>query len=273
LTATKSGRADAPITMRAEGKAKLVGSTKSGRILQVLADYWVIQGFEITGRTSGVWLQGAHGVVLRDNEIHHLAGECVRLKYFSTANVVERNFIHDCGLEDFVLDPGSGKNGEGVYIGTAPEQLDRNPTPEPDASNANAVRDNRFVTNGNECVDIKESASGNVIEFNDCTGQMDPESAGFDARGSGNVFRYNISRGNVGAGVRTGGDRASDGLANDIIGNVLTDNGGWGIKAIRVPQGTVCGNTILRNGSGAISNSAVLNPACASPLPTPGPRT
>jgi len=31
--------------------------------------------------------------------------------WISTANVVERNFIHDCGLEDFVLDPRSGKNG------------------------------------------------------------------------------------------------------------------------------------------------------------------
>ena len=68
-----------------------------------------------------MWLQGAHGVVLRNNEIHHLGGECVRLKYFSSGNVVERNSIHDCGLDDFVLNPG-GKNGEGIYIGTAPEQ-------------------------------------------------------------------------------------------------------------------------------------------------------
>jgi hypothetical protein len=272
LTIATSGRADAPITLRAEGKVSLTGSSKSGRILQVLADYWVIEGFDITGRDTGVWLQGAHGVVLRNNEIHHLNGECVRIKYLSTGNVVEHNSIHDCGLEDFVLQPGSGKNGEGVYIGTAPEQLTRNPTPVRDASNGNVVRDNVFVTHGNECVDIKEAASANVVEFNDCSGQKDPESAGFDARGSGNVFRANVSHDNVGAGIRVGGDGSSDGTGNDIIGNTLVDNGGYGIKVMRVPQGTVCGNLIARDGSGAISDKSVTNPACASPTPTPGPR-
>jgi PKD repeat protein len=272
LTAATSGRADAPITLRAEGRVVLAGSTKSGRVLSVLADDWVIEGFDITGRDNGVWLQGAHGVVLRNNEIHDLAGECVRVKYLSTANVIERNSIHDCGLDDFVRNPGTGKNGEGVYIGTAPEQLSRNPTPVPDASNANIVRDNVVVTNGNECVDIKEGATANVVEFNDCTGQKDPESAGFDARGSGNVFRYNVSHDNVGGGVRVGGDGVTDGVANDIIGNVLAGNLGYGIKAIRTPQGTVCGNTIVGNGSGAISDKSVQNPACPSLTPTPGPR-
>ena len=70
-----------------------------------------------------------------------------------------------------------------------------------------------FDTQGNECVDIKEGATANVVEHNDCTGQKDPESAGFDSRGSGNVFRFNASYANLGAGVRLGGDSEADGAA------------------------------------------------------------
>jgi hypothetical protein len=209
---------------------------------------------------------------MRDNEISQADGECVRIKYRSTRNVIEKNLIHDCGRGDFVKNPGDGKNGEGVYIGTAPEQLDRNPTHGPDHSDGNIVRDNVIATNGNECVDIKEGASANVVEFNDCTGQRDPESAGFDARGNGNVFRYNRSSGNAGGGIRLGGDTEADGLDNSVIGNVLVDNEGYGIKVLRVPQGVVCGNTIERNGSGAIRDKSVTNEPCSEPIPTPGPR-
>ncbi|MEX0665006.1 MAG: right-handed parallel beta-helix repeat-containing protein [Acidimicrobiia bacterium] len=272
LSTSVSGATGAPITLRGHG-AVLTGDTdRSGRVLQIRNDYWTIKGFEITGADNGVWIEGGHHVVVASNEIHHLLGECVRVKYLSADIVIERNSIHNCGLEDFVQNPGSGKNGEGVYIGTAPEQLGKNPAPVPDATTRVVVRDNVIVTHGNECVDIKEAATGNVVEFNDCSEQRDPESGGFDSRGSGNVFRYNRSHDNTGAGIRVGGDEVTDGTGNDLIGNELSDNEGSGIKVMRLPQGTVCGNAIERSGRDAINTDEVTNPSCRERHPSAGPR-
>jgi hypothetical protein len=272
LSTSVSGSADDPITLRGHDAVLTGDDERSGRVLQVRHDHWRVVGFEIEGQDNGVWIEGARDVRVAKNEVHHLGGECVRVKYQSSDIVIERNSVHDCGLEDFVESPGSGKNGEGVYIGTAPEQLFRNPTPEPDVTTRVIVRDNVFVTRGNECVDIKEAATGNVIEFNDCSEQQDPASGGFDSRGSGNVFRFNRSHDNRGAGIRLGGDAVTDGLDNDLIGNVLVDNDGSGIKAMRLPQGRICGNSIDRSGSGAINTDDVANPSCDDDLPEAGPR-
>ena len=45
-------------------------------------------------------------------------------------------------------------------------------------------------TNGNECVDIKEGASGNLIEHNECSNQLDDQSGCYDSRGDDNTFRF-----------------------------------------------------------------------------------
>jgi hypothetical protein len=272
LDTTVAGAPGAPITLRGHG-AVLTGGGDTGRILQVKHDHWTIESLELRGRDTGVWVEGARHVRIRGNDIHHFRGECVRVKYLASDVVVARNTIHDCGIEDFVDEPGSGKNGEGVYIGTAPEQLSRNPTPVPDVTSDVVVRDNDIATRGNECVDIKEAATGNVVEFNDCTDQRDPDSAGFDSRGSGNVFRFNRSHGNDGAGIRVGGDTEQDGDGNEIVGNRLVDNEGSGIKAMRLPQGRICGNVIEGSGDDALSEESLDNPGCAEDLPEPGPRT
>lgn len=273
LSTQQPGAQGAPITLRGHDAVLSGDGTDTGRVLQILHDHWVVEGFELEGQDNGVWIQGAHHVELRSNEIHHFRGECVRVKYLASDVVIERNSIHDCGLEDFVESPGSGKSGEGVYIGTAPEQLSRNPTPVSDATTRVVVRDNVIATRGNECVDIKEGATGNLVEFNDCSEQQDPESGGFDSRGSGNAFRYNRSHDNKGAGIRVGGDTPADGLENELIGNELVDNEGSGIKVMRLPQGTICGNRIERSGDGEINTDKVSNVACNDrQLPAAGPR-
>jgi hypothetical protein len=178
-------------------------------------------------------------------------GECIRLRYFAQHNEIAGSSISNCGVHDFRFAAG-GKNGEGIYIGTAPEQRGdgKNPTSDPDLSNQNWIHQNHFDTQGNECVDIKESATGNIVEDNTCTGQRDPESGGFDSRGSGNIFRANQSYANAGAGIRLGGDAAGDGIGNHVYGNIIRDNQAGGIKAQRQPQGQVCGNTLTNNSGG-----------------------
>ncbi|MBF8188156.1 DUF1565 domain-containing protein [Nonomuraea sp. K274] len=183
--------------------------------------------------------------------LKNAGGECVRLRYQITRSEVANSTVGPCGVYDFMFD-GGGKNGEGVYIGTAPEQQGANGAPDsrPDVSRDNRVHHNVFDTQGNECVDVKENSTANIVEYNTCTGQKDPESAGLDSRGNGNVFRYNTSYGNVGAGVRLGGDTEADGVDNDVYGNVITGNAAGGIKFVRAPQRRICGNAMARNTDG-----------------------
>src|SRR5258706_8078092 len=162
------------------------------------------------------------------------SGECIRLRYFVQGAQIHNNEIGPCGFNDFPngVYAGGGKNGEGVYIGTAPEQRGdgKNPNSAVDLSNNNHVYANAFNTQGNECVDIKEGATGNLIEENTCTGQKDPNSAGFDSRGNANIFHANTSTSNVGGGFRFGGDTANDGINNVATDNIVTNNQGYGFK-------------------------------------------
>jgi parallel beta-helix repeat protein len=172
-------------------------------VLTIENDWIVVSGLRITRGDKGIWLQGAHNVTLRGNTVRDTGGECIRLKYLAARNEIVDNRIGPCGAVNFNL-RASRKNGEGVYVGTAPEQLDRNPTRQPDASSQNWVHDNVITTRA-ECVDIKEASSLNVVEHNRCSGGLDPDGSGLDSRGNDNVFRWNTVTDVVGKGVRLGG--------------------------------------------------------------------
>ncbi|MFN8568726.1 MAG: right-handed parallel beta-helix repeat-containing protein [Kouleothrix sp.] len=290
VRSVRAGSAADPIVLRGPADAVLIGAG-AARIVEINHNNITLEGFTIDGgwgdlsRADGyrdklLYVQGKQpragvtGLRVLRMTFRNAGGECIRLRYFAQHNEIAESNISSCGVHDFRFGAG-GKNGEGIYIGTAPEQRadGKNPTADPDESNANWIHDNSFDTQGNECVDIKEAAFGNIVERNRCTGQRDPESGGFDARGSGNIFRDNQSFGNAGAGIRLGGDTPSDGILNDVYHNSLHDNQAGGIKVQRQPQGRVCGNQISNNAGGDAvgSDKASIAPtgACTG-LPTPG---
>ena len=181
-------------------------------------------------------------------------GECLRLRYFATKSEIAYNTIANCGAYDFLFNAG-GKNGEGIYIGTSNKQWGdgKNPTNDPDETKDNLVHHNYIDTQGNECIDIKEGATANIIEYNTCRGQKDSESGGFDSRGDGNIFRYNDVRGSVGGGIRLGGASVNGiqyGKNNDVYENTIVDNKNGGIRFQTTPQGKICGNTMSGNTTG-----------------------
>lgn len=59
-----------------------------------------------------------------------------------------------------------------------------------DRCNGNWVSGNTIATYGNECVEVKEGSSGNIIENNVCSNQLDVESGCFCSRGNANTFRF-----------------------------------------------------------------------------------
>ena len=199
-------------------------------------------------RTAG---DGVTGFRLVDMAVANAGGECVRLRYLVSGALLEGNDIGPCGVFDFRFG-GGGKNGEGVYVGTAPEQRGRNGAPDDraDVSTGNVVRGNAIDTAGNECVDIEEDSRDNLVESNTCTGQLDPNSGGMDARGNDNTFRANSITGNTGAGIRFGGDAPEDGRGNSAQDNTITGNAAGGIKFQAGPQGAVCGNVMSDNAGG-----------------------
>ncbi|QNS07854.1 DUF1565 domain-containing protein [Streptomyces xanthii] len=258
-------RENVTLTGPASAVVKGAGAT---RIVQVQHDGTVLDGFTVDGlfgsssdvsgyRSKLVYVMsttpgnGVNALRITGMTLKNAADECLRLRYLVTGADVSGNTISDCGVADFRFG-GGGKNGEGLYLGTAPEQQGDNGAPDaaPDVSKNNRIHHNTIVTRGNECVDVKENSTNNYVEYNDCSQQRDPISAGLDARGSGNIFRYNTVHDNTGAGVRLGGDTATDGIDTQVYGNTITGNAGGGVKVMRTPQGPVCSNTMSGNTGG-----------------------
>lgn len=257
----------APITITGPPNAVVKGAGIT-QIVEINHDHHVLQGFTLDGRfgsgmsasnyrkkllyAQGVQTRsGVTGLRVLDMTLTNALDECVRLRYFAQGNELAGNTISNCGIQDFQLG-GGGKNGEGIYIGTAPEQLrdGNNPTNDRDLSRDNFVHDNFIDTNGGECVDVKEAATDNLIEDNRCTGSLDPDGGGLNSRGNANIFRGNEVYGHLGAGIRLGGDSPTDGIDNSVYDNVIRDNQVGGIKLMASPQAKICGNTMSDNKGG-----------------------
>lgn len=242
----------------------------AGRLVTIGHDHIVLNGFDIGGGNKTLWIFKANYVRILHNSIHDSQGECVRVKYFSSHNEIAYNHVQRCGLSNFTP-TAKVKNGEAVYVGTAPEQRgQKNPTSEPDQSNYNHVHDND-ITPRAECVDVKEGARGNVIQRNTCQRGEDPNGAGFSSRGVGTSFIDNISRDHAGAGIRLGGDQPSDGIRSVVRGNRLISNRGVGLKVqTNEPQTAICDN-VIENNAGGPSNVKTVNPAVPCPAGPPAP--
>ncbi|MFO1350232.1 MAG: DUF1565 domain-containing protein [Gammaproteobacteria bacterium] len=255
----RDGQAGAPIRISGTSTSRIKGAGKS-HIIDINHSYIELSNLEINGQagTTGtasdyrdilVYVkgltapQGVTGIKIDNVIFKNAGGECLRMKYFAHHNEISHSRFYNCGVWAFKYLTG-GKNGEAIYIGTAPEQLASNPTPQSDASNNNWIHNNYFDTQGNECVDIKEGASYNTAEHNWCTGQKDPESGGMSSRGSNNLFAFNMIYSNAGVGIRLGGDTASDGIHNQVIGNTLKNNAVGSMRIMTAPQDAICGNRV-----------------------------
>lgn len=267
IISRRDGAADNPITITGPADA-IVRGGGNDRVIEINHNYHTLNGFTVDGlhgssaNSSGYRdkliyalgkqvRQGVEGLKVTNMTLKNAGGECLRLRYFATKAEIAYNTIANCGVYDFMFNDG-GKNGEGIYIGTSNKQWGdgKNPTSGPDETKNNFIHHNNIDTRGNECVDIKEGATANIIEYNTCRGQKDSESGGFDSRGDGNIFRYNDVRGSVGGGVRLGGasvNGAQYGKNNDVYGNTIIDNKNGGIRFQATPQGKICGNTMSGN--------------------------
>lgn len=285
LTTVRDGRAEAPITLTGPRDAVVVGAG-GARVVQVEHDHVTLQGFSIDGlagadanarasyRDKLVYAQGTSpragvtGLRVVGMRLANAGGECVRLRYFAVGNELRDNDVGPCGLYDFRFGGGS-ENGQGIYVGTALEQLadGKNPTPDRDESTDNVVRDNRIRTAGAECIALKEAADRNVVSGNVCSGTVVRDSAGLDVRSSGNRVTGNELYDHAGAGLRLGGASDRDGIDNDVTANAIHDNAGAALRAMRGPQRRVCGNALSANRGGDVEGDAATGVVPSAPCP------
>lgn len=264
IRSVRSGTSGSPITIEGPEDAIIQGTGDEARVFEINHDYIRVFGFTMDGKVNDgkseddyrdklMYVQGTakhrgpEGLMVRGMTFRNAGGECLRLRYFIRDADVGFNHFENCGVHDFQF--GGAKNGEAIYLGTSSTQWGdgKNPTDDADVSSENRIHHNTFDTQGNECVDIKEGAINNVVEYNYCTGQKDSSSAGFDTRSDKNTFRYNVSVANLGAGVRIGGHEVDGhlyGEGNNVYGNLLQDNEEGTIKFMVEGQGHICENTI-----------------------------
>lgn len=278
MISRRNGTADAPITITGP-KTAVVRGAGADRVIEINHHYHTLNGFTVDGLAGSVYhdkliyVLGKEarkplvGLKITNMTVKNSGGECIRLRYFVTGAEIAHNTIGACGAFDFIQNAG-GKNGEGIYVGTSSKQWNdgKNPTNDPDETKGNVIHHNTINTQGNECVDIKEGATGNIVEYNTCTGQRDAESGGFDSRGSNNTFRYNSVKGSLGVGIRFGGwlvNGIQYGKGNDAYGNAIEDNKAGAFKFETGPQGKICENALKTNAGGSfIGGYAVqLDPA------------
>lgn len=240
VRSVRSGTLDAPIRLVGQPGARLSNGGAS-RLFEITHSHIRVSGLDLSGANILVMVSGATGVWLAANTFHDAGSECIRLRDGASGNVVSWNAISRCGLTGF---NGSKVNGEGIYIGTAPEKLSGTAR---DASVGNWVVSNRIDAPA-ECVDIKEGADGTHVLANACTGGRYVDGAGYVSRARWAEMDGNWSYGNEGSGIMLTGDRDGDGVASMVTRNVLIGNGQYGLKVVHGPQLVMCGNDLRANG-------------------------
>lgn len=268
IKSIREGKKNKPIKVVGSKNAILKPSDPGSRILEINHSFITLEGFSIDGEIDAgkppsrenyadklIYITGIKKgapttqVKVLNMSLRNAGGECLRLRYLIENSEISNNTIERCGIYDFELKE-DGKNGEAIYLGTAPEQLGdgKNPDSRPDKSNNNRINDNKINSKGNECVDIKEAAHDNTVENNSCTGQLDEEAGGISVRGNNNKILGNEIYDVIGAGIRLGGDGDKDGINNTAVGNIIRGGYNAAFKIMRMPQGDICNNKLEGTG-------------------------
>jgi hypothetical protein len=157
----RSGAPERQIVLRGNANAVIDGTTiASGVGLTIQADYWRIENLTVRNAKKGIVLDRASHNVLEDVRVDQVGEEGIRLRRFSSNNMLTGCVIARTGL----LRPGYG---EGIYIGTALSNWATDTGGQPDRSDRNQVNRCTFGPGVSaENIDIKEGTSEGVLSSN-----------------------------------------------------------------------------------------------------------
>lgn len=257
----KNGTSASPIILKscdAANPAVLKGvNVNDGSYgIHLTGDYWQIRDIEVTNAQKGIIIDNGNRNLINNAEVHNVGDEGVHFRDGSSYNTLEYSLIYDTGKYQ-------AGYGEGAYVGS-------------DSSSAyehvvtgNIISHTNF--NGGitaEHIDVKEGASGTIIEY--CTfngtGISGANSADsfVDVKGVNTIVRYNQGYRNGNSNVldafqvRTHGTAYATGTNNSFNNNTvnLDNSAGYVVYATSAATGTTAQND-TRTGGGNLYNSNV----------------
>ncbi|AZS15743.1 DUF7594 domain-containing protein [Paenibacillus lutimineralis] len=224
--------------------------------IHLTGDYWQIRNIEIDTAQKGIVIDHGNYNLLHSLKIHQIGDEGVHFRDGSSYNRLEYSTIYDTGK----YQPGYG---EGAYVGS-----------DSSSNYEHLVYDNvisHTVFDGGitaEHIDIKEGASGTIIEY--CTfngtgisGENSADSF-IDVKGVNTIIRYNQGYRNGNSNikdafqVRTHGTAYPTGMNNSFEHNTinLDDSVGYVVYATSAATGTTAHDDV-RIGGGNLYNNNV----------------
>lgn len=207
-------------------------------------------------------------------------GECIRLRNGATDSVISNSIIRYCGM--FAKSDGSAEkdgylfhNGEGVYLGTSPTTTNLSNYAD-DQTDDNLVTGNIITTYGSECVDVKENASGNVVQGNNCGDNLEPaidDGSNLEVRGDHTTVTGNTVHDSPGWNIKLQTDSPKYDLGGNVIAhNALTNAGnGVNLQIDGETDVTVCGNTLDAGSNSPTPPTAPCPPGVPIGSPTSSP--
>ncbi|CAN7426237.1 DNRLRE domain-containing protein [Paenibacillus sp. LjRoot153] len=257
----QSGTASNPIVLQscdAANPAVLKGvNVNDGSYgIHLTGNYWQIRDVEIMNAQKGIIIDNGNNNLLNNVEVHYVGDEGVHFRDGSSYNTLTYSLIYDTGLYQ-------AGYGEGAYVGSDSS------SPYEHVVTGNVISHTNFdggITA--EHIDVKEGASGTIIEY--CTfngtGISGANSADsfIDVKGVNTIVRYNQGYRNGNANVvdafqvRTHGTEYATGVNNSFNNNTvnLDSSTGYVVYATSAATGTTAANDV-RTGGGNLYNSNV----------------
>ncbi|WP_273837361.1 hypothetical protein [Halococcus sp. PRR34] len=292
LETVRSGNNGSPITLTGPSDAVFMGGGDA-RSFEIKHSHIHLTGLTLNGlhdadnpnqlssyRDKMVYAEPDSSEYLEDLIISphgagNTTGECIRLSMTKQSMVGDFNVIGATGREHYGPGNQSGSNGEVVYLGTSPSQIDEPPhNGNIDETRNICVRqiDNSDGHEHSELVNTKEGTRNILIEYCTDRNSVYPEGGEINIQGQETIARYNDLQDGDGAAVRVGWstpdpDAPDAGKLNSVYYNTLKNNDGDAIKLPKSNAGPseqryLCGNDY--NGSTADTPGS----SCPRKLPT-----
>lgn len=264
IPASASGTLQKPIILRGSRKVILdAGTTETGYVLHLEANYWKIIGFTLRNGLKGLVTDEASNNIIDGILVTQIGEEGIHFRKFSKKNILQNSEISYTGLK-------TPDYGEGVYIGTAYSNWPKISNGTPDLCDSNKVLNNKIGPYvAAECIDIKEGTTGGLIKGNTFEAQgiagANSADSWIDVKGNGYLIENNIGN-NTQPSLLKDGYQVNCafngwGCYNEFKNNICNVNtAGFGFEIrLKSSKGEAVGNKVYKTNKVINAASGVAN--------------
>ncbi|SIT81293.1 Right handed beta helix region [Microbacterium sp. RU1D] len=248
VTVARSGTAEAPIWICGPKTAILDNGnlqSKNGVLLQDVSNVNVA-GFSIRNFRKGVVVTGSTSTSVADLDIREIGEEAIKVRYNSVSTVVQYNAIRNTGR-------AVATYGEGVYLGTSPQNWCELLDCRPDATTLSQVIGNDIRGTTADPIEAKPGTTSGIIRGNILDGAALTDVTNVLAvKGNDYLVTDNVGSNAKGSGVIVMEGEVSGNGSNNFLAR----------NSMQVPSGQYA--IFLGNGSGNVVDCTNLAPRSGS---------